>query len=47
MEKANTRRRIMINVCLMVFTVFGSIYSIRRGKKDSKTDNVYEINKRR
>ncbi len=47
MEKANSRRSILINVGLMVLTVFGSIYTVRRGKKDSKSDNIYEINKRR
>eukprot|EP00795_Rhopilema_esculentum_P017742 gene17742-9412_t len=47
MAKANTRRRISVNVFLMVFTLFGSIWAVWQGKKEMKINNIYEINKRR
>eukprot|EP00112_Aurelia_sp_Birch-Aquarium-sp1_P021864 Seg599.7 transcript_id=Seg599.7/GoldUCD/mRNA.D3Y31 product="hypothetical protein" protein_id=Seg599.7/GoldUCD/D3Y31 len=47
MEKANTKRRIMANMSLMIFALCGSIVAIALGKKAMETDNIYEINKRR
>ena len=46
LEKAQSRRRIMINMALMFFTALGSIYAIRRGRKarDSGEATVLEKN---
>ena len=47
MEKANTKRRIIANMSLMIFALCGSVVAVVLGKKAMKTDNIYEMNKRR